>query len=262
MTTYAFDNAAPQAQTRFAALEACYDAPTQAHLHARGLGPGWHCLEIGAGSGSIARWLAHQVGSHGHVVATDIDTRWTGDAGLPQLEIRQHDIVSDALPVDTFDLIHARLVLGHLPTRDAVLARLAAALKPGGWLVLEDFDSCLPHCLDPLSEEERAFIKIGEALVQALHQRGADTTWPRTLPHRLRTVGLRDVGASGHLVIYHGGSPAALLQQANLDQVGDALVAAGLITAGELDLARRLLDSPAFIVNHPLMITTWGRKPA
>src|SRR5215470_17943338 len=35
--------------------------------------PGWRCLEVGAGRGSIATWLAAQVGENGQVVATDID---------------------------------------------------------------------------------------------------------------------------------------------------------------------------------------------
>jgi hypothetical protein len=39
-------------------------------------------------------------------------------------------------------------------------------------------------------------------------------------------------------------------------------VDAGLITAGELVIAQRLLRDPAFISNYPLLITTWGRKPA
>ncbi len=217
---------------------------------------------MGAGSGSVARWLASQAGPDGSVLATDIDTRWAGTGSLPNLEVIQHDIVTDPMPGGAFDLIHARLVLVHLPARDQVLARLVAALKPGGWLVAEDFDSSLPHCLDPANGEEQAFVKVGQALVGALNRRGADTTYPRTLPHRLRRAGLADVGASGHLVIYHGGSPEAALQQANLDQVGPSLVDAGLVTATDLQTAQRLLRDPAFIANHPLMITAWGANPA
>jgi hypothetical protein len=115
-------------------------------------------------------------------------------------------------------------------------------------------------CADPATGEEHAFVKVGQALVGALHRRGVDTTYPRTLPHRLRSTGLTDVGASGHLVIYHGGSPEAVLQQANLDQIGPSVVDAGLVTATDLQTAQRLRD-PAFIANHPLMITAWGRKP-
>jgi hypothetical protein len=49
--------------------------------------------------------------------------------------------------------------------------------------------------------------------------------------------------------------------QANLAQIGAAIVDAGLITAGELAIARRLVRDPAFIANYPLLITAWGRKP-
>lgn len=258
---YLFDNARAEAQRRFASLAACFDNSTQQHLAARGLRPGWRCLEVGAGSGSVARWLAGRVGPDGYVLATDIDTRWVEPGGFPQLEVAEHDIVTGPLPAAAFDLIHARLVLVHLPGRDQVLTRLAGALKPGGWLVVEDFDSSLPHCLDPVTSEDRTFVKVGQALVQALHRRRADTTYPRTLPRRLRDAGLADVGASGHVVIYHGGSAEAALQQANLEQVGPSLVEADLVTAADLQTAQRLLRDPAFVANHALMITAWGRKP-
>ncbi len=264
--SYFLDNAASQSIGRFSGLECCYDALTFDHLAARGIGTGWHCLEIGAGSGSVARWMAEQVGPTGRVLATDIDIRWITPNGpshleISHLEIIQHDIVTESLPDAAFDLIHARLVLVHLPDRDAVLARLVASLKPGGWLVVEDFDSLLPHCLDPVDEDEQVFVKVGKALVQGLHSRGADTTYPRTLPRRLVTVGLEEVGASGQLTLYNGGSQASRLQIANIDQVGGSLIDAGLISPEERDTFRRLLEAPSFVGNHPLMITAWGRKP-
>jgi len=85
---YLLDNAGAQAPGRFASLEACFDRLTEGHLAARGIGPGWRCLEIGAGSGSMARWLAREVGPDGSVLATDIDTRLAEDGGLATLEIR------------------------------------------------------------------------------------------------------------------------------------------------------------------------------
>ncbi len=45
----------------------------------------------------------------------------------------------NALPESAFDLIRARLVLGPLRERLAVLDRLTSALRPGGLLVLEEF---------------------------------------------------------------------------------------------------------------------------
>jgi len=198
--------------------------------------------------------MAGQVGASGYVLATDIDTRWIETSGLTQLDVRQHDVVADPLAQSEFDLIHARLVLSWLPARDAVLSRLVAALRPGGWLVVEDFDSVLHRCLDPLHDDERIFDKVTDAFGQALHRRGADITWPRTLPHRLDAAGLVDVGAAGHLTIFHGGSPAAQLLIANINQVGDGLIHAGLITAAERDTFLRLLNEPSFVGNYPLLI--------
>jgi hypothetical protein len=82
------------------------------------------------------------------------------------------------------------------------------------------------------------------------------------LSHRLASAGLVNIGATGQLTIYHGGSPEAQLQIANIEQVGDGLIDTGLITTAERDTFRRLLDDPSFVGNHPLLITTWGKRPA
>ena len=94
--------------------------------------------------------------ARGHVVATDIDTRFLETLKRPNLEVCRHDITRDPLPEEAFDLIHARMVLIHLPERDLVLRRLAAALKPGGWLVCEEFDgTSAPPNAGPASRRGR-----------------------------------------------------------------------------------------------------------
>jgi 2-polyprenyl-3-methyl-5-hydroxy-6-metoxy-1,4-benzoquinol methylase len=123
-SAYLLDNAGEPTRRRFAGLPQVYDPGTMRHLTERGLGPGWHCLEVGAGGGSIARWLAEQVGPAGSVLATDIDTRFLDDLQMPNLEVRRHDIGTEPLSAASFDLAHARLVLSHVPQREAALARL------------------------------------------------------------------------------------------------------------------------------------------
>lgn len=116
-----------------------WDAFTFRRLAGVGVGPGWRCLEIGAGTGSVAAWLAERVGPTGMVVATDVETRWLEALATSNLEVRHHNVADD--PVDHgYDLIHLRLVLEHLPGRAGVVAKLAAALRPGGHLVVEDYD--------------------------------------------------------------------------------------------------------------------------
>ena len=84
----------------------------------------------------MAEWLCSVVGPKGTVVATDLETRFVSAIDAPNLEVREHNIVSDPLEVESFDLIHTRAVLDHLPERDSILLRLVEALRPGGWLVV------------------------------------------------------------------------------------------------------------------------------
>jgi 2-polyprenyl-3-methyl-5-hydroxy-6-metoxy-1,4-benzoquinol methylase len=125
---------------RHSGLEATFDGATFRYLAATGVGAGWCCWEIGAGGGSIARWLAEQVAPGGSVLATDLEIKWMRAASAA-MRVARHEVTSDPIPENAYDLIHARLVLVHLLERDRVLAALAAALRPGGWLVVEDFDS-------------------------------------------------------------------------------------------------------------------------
>ena len=146
-SVYALNNAGREASSRFTALAAMYDPGTIRHLEDRGVSSGWHCLEVGGGGGSIAAWLAARVGPAGRVLVTDIDPRFLESLQGAHVEVRRHDIVSDALPEAAFDLVHSRLVLLHLPEREKALARMVSTLKPGGWLVDEEFDasSMLPN---------------------------------------------------------------------------------------------------------------------
>ena len=146
VSSYLLSNAAAQTGARFDALARTYDPASTRALTAAGIGPGWRCWEVGGGGGTIAAWLADRVGPTGSVLVTDIDPRWMGGlTGRANVVLRQHDVVHDELPAGEFDLVHARLVLLHLPRRHLVLDRLTSCLRPGGRLVVEDFD-----CTGPL----------------------------------------------------------------------------------------------------------------
>lgn len=263
MTRYLLDNVAPESGGRFAGLEACYDPSTFGYLSALGLGDGWRCWEIGAGGGSVVRWMAIQVGESGSVLGTDLNLDWI-DVDTPRhVELRRHDVTSDEIPTSAYDLIHARLVLLHLSERDQVIERLVGALAPGGWLVLEEFGQLFPPCPEPTTDEQRTFNGVRDAFSELLDRRGADiTTYPRTLPWRMQRAGLSQTGAEGRLVFATGTSPGATVQRANLLQTGDQAVDAGLITAGDLTTFLHLLDDPGFTFAMPILISAWGRRQA
>src|SRR5262245_7369332 len=211
MTPYIFDNAA-EAETaeRFASLDSLYNFRTFRFLETTGIGPGWHCLEVGGGSGSVAAWMAERVGPAGHVVVTDIEPRFIERSARlwpANLEVRRHDISTDPLPKRAFNLIHARLVLAHVPQRDTALARMVTALRPRGWLVIEEFDGRLVDRAIPAADPADAerFSKMFCALARLMDERGFQVDWPRRLHQRLKVSGLTEVGMEGHLAVREGG---------------------------------------------------------
>jgi 2-polyprenyl-3-methyl-5-hydroxy-6-metoxy-1,4-benzoquinol methylase len=191
MTTYIFDNAWEKARERLTGLEAYCDPGTIRHLEALGVGPGWCCLEVGAGGGSMALWLGAHVGPGGSVLATDIDTRFLDRLAHPQVTVRRHDIVREELPHGEFDLVYARSVLEHLPEREQVLRRLVAALRPGGWLLAEDVDFAAYVPGSGMDDAAEAFFrKHAVARQQLAAARGADPHYGRRLFGALRSAGL------------------------------------------------------------------------
>ncbi len=125
---------------RLAGSEALFDATTFRHLTTFGIGEGMQCLEVGGGTGSVARFMAASVGPSGHVLVTDLDVGLMRGCDEGNVEVVVHDISADALDESMYDVIHARMVLEHLPNRIEVIDKLVTALRPDGWLLVEDVD--------------------------------------------------------------------------------------------------------------------------
>jgi SAM-dependent methyltransferase len=257
---YVFDNAAVQAGARFSALAEIFDPGTIRHLNERGVGRGWHCLEVGGGSGSVARWLSEQVGSIGSVLVTDIDTRFLETMTLPNVEVRRHNIVTDSLPESAFDLVHSRLVLLHLPEREKALRRMIAALKPGGWLVDEDFDSA-SLLADPVANPVEVLPKTQLAMMRLVEDRGVERRWGRLLLGRLRAHGLVATGAEARMFMWQSESSGTSLMRANFQQLRADMIKAGYITEDEFKQDLAHLEESDFLTLSPIMWTAWGRRP-
>ena len=254
MTGYGFEHEKPE---RLAGIEATWDAGTRALLESLGVGPGGRCLEAGAGGGSIAAWMAERVGPDGSVLATDIDTTHLEPLANDVLEVRRHDLVHDELPAGSFDLAHARSVVSWLGSSDA-LQRLIASLRPGGWLLLEDFD----WAIGGPGEDAPVVVKAYNAMLDAIEHVGYDQHFGRTLLARLERAGLEDTRSEGRAYVVHGGSPATAFDRFSLIALREALIAAGALTRAESEEAERYLDNRASHVLTPVLFAAWGRKPA
>jgi SAM-dependent methyltransferase len=253
--SYALPNAWDQARRRLDLLAACHDDVSQRRAAALGIGPGWHCLEAGAGQGSFARWLAATVGPSGHVVAADLDVSLMADIDAPNLELRQMDLTRDELPRDAYDLVHTRLALLHIAARDEVLPRLAAAVRPGGLLLLEEDDG-----YPILATATGAYRAAWEVFLEIMAAGGTHPAWARDLPERLGALGLVDVDAEARAQLFRGGSIPAQMWSLTWVQVRQRAQAMGLAVE-DLDRGRGALADPARWFHGPTMIAAWGRRP-
>jgi len=256
---YGPGNAWRGALARLRSVEQWLDPATIRHLRATGVGAGWRCLEVGAGAGSVARWLCGQVCPGGEVVATDIDTRFLETPAEANLRVIRHDITADRLPPEAFDLVHCRLVLAHLPDRRAVLSKLAAVLKPRGQLVAEEMDF-VSVAADARQPGGRAFNAAVASSSDVLRSRGFDPCYGRLLPADLAAAGLADVGTDGHVRLWRGGSPGAAAWRLTFEQLGRDIAARGLDDA-TIAGAIGACEDPGFTFMSQVTITAWGQRP-
>lgn len=239
---------------RLAAVEHAFDGPTRAALSEAGVQSGWRCWEVGAGRGSIANWLAAEVGPEGHVLATDLDDRWFTVSGAANLAFKAHDLTRDALPGEEFDLVHARFVLEHLSDPAAVIARLAAALRPGGVLVLED-SAGLEFDVDPATD---VFARLAPAWEQAGLGVGWSAAYGRALLAHLRSAGLREVRGFEYRHLAPGGE-AWRHVASSLGRLMPQLRERG-VAESDVAHATRLLADPDNLITGPPVVIALARR--
>jgi SAM-dependent methyltransferase len=257
-TEYSLDNAWQHARRRLQLVEQCYDPGTMRRLAAIGIEPGWRCLEVGAGAGSVTRWLCKAVGSAGRVCAVDIDTRFVEEIDADNLDVLALDIrTAEAgltLGFGTFDFVHTRALLMHLPQREEVLDLLVALLKPGGRLLLEEGD------LFPVAGlGAGGYAEAWAGIEQAFGQAGVDCRWARRLPDHLIARGIEQVQAGCDVPLVEGGTPEAELFVLTATQIRDAVLATGT-TLDQLAVFELELTTPGRWLPAFALMTASGRK--
>ena len=258
--SYALNNDAPTAQRILGCLSLMLDEFSIGRLVQAGVPLGARCLEVGAGNGSVACWLAERVGWLGAVVATDVKPHLIRHH--PGVSIVRHDIASDDLPVGPFDLVHVRLLLSYLPSRVQVLQRLVDVLRPGGFLLVEDFGYAGRS--DVLTGGDRASVEIyGEfqaALAEVYAGSGADTGWALDAYEAMRSAGLADVDTVTHARSWRGGTAGCALPLALSVELREQLMAVGMV-GRELDRLAEVLMDPGVVVMGDLLWSHLGRRP-
>jgi SAM-dependent methyltransferase len=260
-TAYSYlfgDNAEDEERERLIALQEAHDSTTERLLLQAGLKPESVCVEIGAGEGSVARFMARTVGRAGKVVALDINPRFKDVASLPQLQTRRADVVSDALESSTYDIIHARFVLLHTSDLFRALDNIAQAVKPGGMVLLEepDFRTAFPATGDAALDASMATVNAATlALV-----RTKDPGFALHLPSVLSERGFADIGAEVYLPFQPGGSIIPRIMMKSAIHLRGALTATGIASDADIDGYLTATSDPQRWASYYATVSVWGRR--
>jgi len=260
-SVYQFDHEWKLERERLSSLERVLDPATIQTLQEIRFSPKWRCLEAGAGGGSIAEWLCQAVGRSGYVVATDVDLKFLKALVYPNLEVLKHDLIVDELPQGEFDLVHERSVLAHLPQREDILKKLANAVKPGGWLFVEEPD-CVIFGADPSVPPPMvdAANKVDDVMIKVLESVGADAYFGGRIFGLLRSMGLESVQGRGEVSVCQGGTNSIEFFKLTARRLRPAILASGHFTESQFDAYLTFYDDPNYALRI-LMAQSWGRKP-
>ena len=184
-------------------------------LAAAALRPGERVLDVGCGTGLIARLAAERVGPAGAVTAIDLSpdmievARATPAPAAPPIEWHAGDAVSLPFPDGAYDVVLCQMALMFMENRAAAVAEMRRVLKPGGRVVVST-----PGPMQPVfAALERAIVEhIGADLgmfvraVFSMHD-------PDTVAALLREAGLQKVTGSVSRVRLRLPSPSDFLWQ-------------------------------------------------
>jgi hypothetical protein len=259
VTTVLEPTSGPTTARRVPFPDAPWEGITRRHLQRIGVGPGWRCL-VAAGGPSITGWLEIAVGESARPLVTDLHDGWVHGSGGAVLEV---DTDAGWVPEGWFDLVLVRLGDVHVLDRAATVDRLLAALRPGGWMVVED-DVALPFELPAAGAVTGGSTPatVVEAIRRAAGERAAELDWARRVPDRLRARGCEAVAAEAHCSVWPGGAATIALPAEPAEAAGIA----GLPL--ELEPFTRLvvnpfqggLVPPALAAGSYVLFTTSGRR--
>ena len=223
---------------------------------------GGRVLDVGCGALGWLRILSEWVGPSGRVVGTDIDQNLLDAAGsfleaqgISNVDLVIDDLFESKLEVQSFDLVHARFQIAPLGRGRDQVASHRRLLKPGGWLVLEEWDLASWHFNPPAPATERLIRLMYEIFATLGGEAG------RELPALLREIGIVDPAIDAHVIALKPGHPYLRLPlqfsvalERRLLQIVSADELASLRRDAEAELSDPVRWGTTFT-----LVQSWGR---
>ncbi len=202
------------------------------------LRPGQDVLDVGCGPGTLTIETARRV-LPGRTVGLDVNPEMLASAreasppgALPNLSFLEGDI-RDGGWEDEFDLVSAARVLQWISHPERALAPMIAAARPGGLVVVLDYDHTRAHWTRPPASWTRFYAAF-------LEWRAAgqlDNALAARLPQAFEAAGLAEVQVVPRVVVVRAGEPdffrVAGIWRLTVDSRGRQMVAAGHLEEAE-----------------------------
>ena len=207
MDSYIFDtNSQGREYLRLRMIESANDPATIALLQHTGIQPGWTCLELGPGAGSILQWLGAQVGANGIAIGIDHNTTYLQGLANPPYDIRKGNFLDVSIN-HPLDLLHARYVLIHNHDDIDILRKIHRLLKPGSTAVFEEPDFTSAKLLDDRPDDPHC--RVNSAMCQMFVDLRLDPGYALRLPQKLQTCGFEIIETRSTIHLCEGNSPIA-----------------------------------------------------
>ena len=247
-----------------------WEASTMQILQRTGLREGMSCLDVGCGPGEAMRLMGEMVGASGHVTGLDVD----GKLGREMLEVLRATAQSnfafieddveaiDEVAGQPFDVTFARIVLLHVHDPISVLRKLYSWTKPGGYIVIQDYDF---RTMDAYPKPE-AYVEYEKVFFEVYHKSGRDTRIGHKLPAYFVDAGIGSpdgTDVAGHLMSLE---QASGMVKAVYRSVLPRALQLGITTeARSQAFFEEMNEVPSkryYFFLWPLLIGAWKRKPA
>lgn len=233
-----------QELARLQAIERVFDPASRRRIQTTGISPNWQCLEVGAGAGSIVRWMSEIVGEDGKVVAVDLNTRFVAKIEQANIEVIEADIRHLALENQSFDLIHTRYVLIHIPEFQVALAKMLDLLKPGGWIVIEEPDFSAARAIAGNKTACQSMNRVNKAIAQMFDSRSMDYAFGIKLPVIFQQLNLQELSVENDTPLAPGGSGIATVMKMSAERLTDKYIATGKATQQDIEQYCQFAEDP------------------
>jgi SAM-dependent methyltransferase len=255
MSGYALPHNLAGEEQRLALMSTLLDPFELSCIDQLGIGPGFRCLELGCGNGSISLALAERVAPDGLVLASDIDLSYVSRLKRPGLQVKRIDILHDPIEENSYDFVVARALLHHVPSARDGLQRMLAALKPGGALL-----SIEPDMLPCTVAEPASMRTFWRGWLNWSVDAGIDYFIGRKVPAWLDSLGLQDIASEGNTANFNGGSDWANYWIATIRELQPSLLKQPYITTTLLKEFETCYQDPHYWSSLITFTATWGRK--